>query len=306
MARKNSYFLVGLFVTVGVLIGVVAIVWLGASNYFQKGSMYCTYFDESVQGLQADSIVKYRGVDVGRVSEIGIAPDKRLVQVVMKIDANNFSVNGVAARLTMAGITGIVYVELDRKEPYELTMSPKDFKPPYPVIASAPSNIKQIEASINDVLGSIRQIDFKGISDQLLKTANSIDGFVKGERTRQIMANLGKASDNLVSVSERVNTMVASGGPVTEVIVGARDAVQEARAVIGQVKKELEGMKLAQTAGKVNLLVESTSRKTLSTMTEVEMAAETMRRTADSLEGLIDRLNSDPSILIFNRERKGE
>jgi len=66
MPRKTSKFMVGLFVTVGVFIGLVAIIWLGASNYFEKGLMYVTYFDESVQGLQADSAVKYRGVEVSR------------------------------------------------------------------------------------------------------------------------------------------------------------------------------------------------------------------------------------------------
>ena len=166
MAKRSSYFLVGLFVTIGVLIGVAAVIWLGASNYFQKGSLYVTYFDESVQGLQVDSIVKYRGVDVGRVQQIGIAPDRRLVQVVMKIDAANFSVKGVAARLTLAGITGIVYVELDQTKPNETNMMPKDFRPPHPVIPSAPSDIKQIEATINDVLNNLKQIDFKGISSR--------------------------------------------------------------------------------------------------------------------------------------------
>lgn len=305
MAKTRPYFLLGLFVSVGVLLGVAAVIWLGASNYFQKGSMYATYFDESVQGLQADSIVKYRGVDVGRVREIGVAPDRRLVEVVMKIDANNFSVSGVAARLTMAGITGIVYVELDRMKPNESGMSPKDFRPSYTVIPSVASNIKQIEATINDVLNSMKQIDFKGISDQLLRTANSIDGFVNGKETTRIMANLNKASGNFSSLSEKIDRMM-SDGSVSGVIVGARDTIKEARAAIVQVKGEIDNMKLEQTAGKVNQLVDITSRKAQTTLTEVEIAAETMRRAADSLEGLVDRLNGDPSLLIFSKPPKGE
>ena len=130
MAQRRSYFLVGLFVIVGVLLGVAAVIWLGASKYFQKGSMYVTYFDESVLGLQVDSIVKYRGVDVGSVRQIGVAPDRRLVEVVMKIDVQNFSVGGVVAKLTLAGITGIVYVELDRKKQDQLALTPKGFEPP--------------------------------------------------------------------------------------------------------------------------------------------------------------------------------
>ena len=67
MARQKTNLIIGLFVILGVVMGVVAIIWVGATSYFQKGVTYITYFDESVQGLQVDSSVKFRGVDVGRV-----------------------------------------------------------------------------------------------------------------------------------------------------------------------------------------------------------------------------------------------
>ena len=86
MTGKTSKFLIGLFVMAGILLGVGIIVWIGASKYFQKGSTYVTFFDESVQGLQMDSSVKYRGVDVGRVERIRVAPDYKLVEVVMKVE----------------------------------------------------------------------------------------------------------------------------------------------------------------------------------------------------------------------------
>lgn len=87
MARKKSvYFVVGFFVTVGTLAAVSMILWLGASKYLRKGVKYVTYFDESVQGLQVDSAVKYRGVEIGSVEKIRVAPDDRLIEVVIKAD----------------------------------------------------------------------------------------------------------------------------------------------------------------------------------------------------------------------------
>jgi len=308
MAQGRSYFLLGLFVIVGVLIGVAAIIWLGATKYFQKGSMYATYFDESVQGLQVDSIVKYRGVDIGSVRTIGIAPDRRLVEVLMKIDVKNFSpVSGVAAKLSLAGITGIVYVELDRTTPGETTLSPKDkdFHSPYPIIPSAPSDIKQIEASVNEVLKNLKEIDLKGISDQVLKTTKTIDEFVSGERMNHIVASLGKASTNLASLTQKIDATMSSGS-VDEVILSARDAIKETRALIAQVKGEIESMKLQQTSEKVNEFVDATSRKTDVTLTEAEIAVESLRRAADSLNALIDHLSVNPSALIFSNPPKGE
>ncbi len=305
MAQKRAYFLVGLFVTVGILMAAAAIIWLGATKYFQKGALYATYFDESVQGLQVDSIVKFRGVDIGSVRKIGVAPDQRLIEVVMKVDAKNFSVGGVVASLRLAGITGIVYVELDTKKPDVPTMVPKDFTPEYPVIPSAPSDIKQIESSINDILKSMKEINFKGIGDQVMKTTKSIDDLVNGEKVRRIVADAGKTASNLAAASDRLNRSL-NDGSMDELLTEARDAVKDARALVAKIQTEIEGMKMVQTTGKINQFVEGTSRKVHSVLTEVELTSETLRRTAESLEGFIERLDQDPSALIFSSPPKGD
>lgn len=305
MAQRRLYFLVGLFVTAGVILGAAAVIWLGASKYFQKGAMYATYFDESVQGLQVDSIVKFRGVDIGTVRKIGVAPDQRLVEVVMKLDVKDFNVSGVVAKLTLAGITGIVYVELDRKKPGEPSLTPTTFRPPYPVIPSSPSDIKQLESAVNEVVSRIREIDFAGISQQLTRTVKSIDSFVNSEKMQGIVRDAGVASKNLADSAEKINNFLA-GGSVDEVVANAAKAVGEARAVIAQVKTEVERANVGQTAARVDRFVDGTSAKMDSAMAEVELTAETLRRTAESVEALADRLKADPSALIFSRPPKGE
>ena len=114
---KASKFLIGLFVIIGTLIAAVIIIWVGAADIFMKGSTYVTYFDESVQGLQADSAVKYRGVEIGKVKSIKVAPDYRLIEVIMKIDISGDLQNQTDALLRTAGITGIVFIELDQIKP---------------------------------------------------------------------------------------------------------------------------------------------------------------------------------------------
>jgi phospholipid/cholesterol/gamma-HCH transport system substrate-binding protein len=305
VTERRTYFLLGLFVIAGVIIGVAAVIWLGASKYLQKGVTYATYFDESVQGLQVDSIVKYRGVDIGTVKQISVAADHRLVEVVMKIEEKGFSVEGVVARLSMAGITGIVYVELDRKEVGQISLVPKDFAPDYPVIPSSPSNIKQIELNVNDILKSIKQIDFKGISEQVLKAGKSIDLLVSSERTKTIVNELSGASVNLSSASEKINKLMASGS-VQEVVSEARDALREARSVVEQARTEIGNSGISQVGGKVDRFVEGSSQQVRSILNEVQDTADRLRRTSDSVEILVDRLNADPSALLFSSPPKGE
>ena len=88
MASQKIKFTVGLFLTCGILMALLAFIWLGVSRVFEKGQHYVTYFNESVQGLNVDSAVKYRGVSVGRVDSIGVAPDSKLVEVVLKIETD--------------------------------------------------------------------------------------------------------------------------------------------------------------------------------------------------------------------------
>ena len=62
MAGNNKAFRVGLFVMVGLVLAIIALVWLGISDWFREKKTYVTYFDVSVQGLNVDSQVKFRGV----------------------------------------------------------------------------------------------------------------------------------------------------------------------------------------------------------------------------------------------------
>ncbi len=171
MSTKSSKFLIGLFVIIGLLILAAIIIWVGAARILMKGSLYAVYFDESVQGLQVDSAIKYRGVEIGKVQSIDVAPDYRLIEVIMKIDLEGDLQNQTIASLKTAGITGIVFIELDRIQDGELSNSPKlTFKSDYPVIPSRRSEISRFLADTSVIMQNIKDIDFKGISDQLKNT----------------------------------------------------------------------------------------------------------------------------------------
>src|SRR5438128_11245595 len=85
----TNHWKLGLFVllAVGVMLGTIF--WLGARRFRRESFPAISYFDESVQGLDVGSPVKFRGVIVGTVSHITIAPDHHHVQVTadMYVDA---------------------------------------------------------------------------------------------------------------------------------------------------------------------------------------------------------------------------
>ena len=86
MATEAGKFKVGLFLIAGFLLLNGALIWIGAARLLEEKRGYTTYFSESVQGLDVGSAVKYRGVPLGHVTGIHVAPGGLLVEVRMNID----------------------------------------------------------------------------------------------------------------------------------------------------------------------------------------------------------------------------
>jgi phospholipid/cholesterol/gamma-HCH transport system substrate-binding protein len=300
MVRHVSSRALGLFVTVGVILGVAAIIWVGASKYFEKGDRYVTYFNESVQGLQQDSAVKYRGVDVGRVEEIRVAPDNRLIEVIMKIRLKEEVEKNNVAYLRVVGITGIVFIELDRRNPEEEDLSPRlDFASEYPIIPSRPSQLRQIFSGIDEIVEKIKQVDLEGLSKSITHSAKAAEDLLAGPRTQKVLANLESISVNLDQTTARFEKITAEGN--LEGIVGeTRAALVEARTLIAATRDELKALRLAETAEKANRVVDNLSRTSRTTARDVQIMSDNLRRASETLERLVERLEGNPSDLLFS------
>ncbi|MCX8022776.1 MAG: MlaD family protein [Syntrophorhabdaceae bacterium] len=301
MARRKPFFIVGLFIILGTILGVTLIVWVGAYKYFQKGNIYVTYFDESVQGLQIDSRVKYQGVDVGWVTKIGIAPDYKLIEVVMKIDFQGDLVNNTIAKLEAAGITGIVYVGLERRKPVHQGLSPKiEFPAPYPVIPSVPSDIQKIFTGINAVVEKAKQIDFKAISDQIRSTSKSIEIFINDRKIQETLDILKRVASNIENASEKVNGLLNEKDKVENILLGALETISDARRVVNNIDREIQELKFKERLDRIDYKVYEVTKKTDMIASELFVTTENLRKASEYLEGLLERLYRDPSDILFS------
>jgi phospholipid/cholesterol/gamma-HCH transport system substrate-binding protein len=301
MSGKRSKFLIGLFVITGLLIGAVAIIWVGASDLFMKGSTYVTYFDESVQGLQTDSAVKYRGVEIGKVESIKVAPDYKLIEVIMKINLAGDLPKQTFAQLRTTGITGIIFIELDRISPVTvLDFQTVSFKTTYPIIPSRRSDLSRFLADTNKIMQNIKEIDFKGISHQLKETTKAIETFLAGDRMDNVMNNLESMAVNLDKSIAGINKTVASG-KIDGLLKDASGVLSDARHLIISARKEIEAMNLAQKTAKTQEILETLDKRTKSISLDLQDTAENLRVTSEYLQQLAQELNDNPSDLIFSR-----
>ncbi len=155
--RVSSPFLIGLFVILGTIVIIGVAIWLGSSQFMQENVKYVTYFDGSVEGLEKGSPVKYLGVPVGTISDIRVAEDGRLIEVIMSVDMHIKVNDSLRVKSELAGIAGAKFLQLHYPSDIEMMeINPKiAFEAPHSVIKSAPSGFDEIEIAARSVMNEL-------------------------------------------------------------------------------------------------------------------------------------------------------
>jgi phospholipid/cholesterol/gamma-HCH transport system substrate-binding protein len=308
MASDRVKFTVGLFVAGGIAIALAAVVWLGLSGFLEKGQYYVTYFNESVQGLDIDSPVKYRGVSVGRVERISVAADSKLIEVVLKIESRKKLERDIVAQLKSVGITGIMFVELDRKKEGEPDRSPPvSFPSEYPIVASKPSEIGELLRGIDDVLNQIKSLDLEGISDRVKLAMDKLNQSIEDANVKGLSGSIESSLENLerILADKRWDRILASmegaGQSLSALMDKAEGVVAEEE---GAIKGALENFSRAME--NANALLENGSSLIAGTDESQErlrhhllVVGQNLEAASESLKALLDLLSDQPSQLIM-------
>jgi phospholipid/cholesterol/gamma-HCH transport system substrate-binding protein len=114
MEKDANYFAVGVFVSVTVLALVGFMIWLAGVHTTGDYTRYTILFTDPVSGLVDEAVVKYKGVDVGKVLDMRIAPERAdLVKVDIEVKEETPVRAGTLAKVELQGITGVSYIELE-------------------------------------------------------------------------------------------------------------------------------------------------------------------------------------------------
>lgn len=282
MRSRKVEFTVGVFVVCGIGVGLLAVIWLGMSRFFEQGHAYVTYFNESVQGLDRDSPVKYRGVSIGRVQRIGVAPDGNLIEVVLKIESGQKLDSAVVAQLKAVGITGSMFIELDRRKPGEPDRTPAlTFPSEYPIVGSKPSDMTVLLQNIDEVVGQIKALDVPGISERLKRTLDSTNDLLAAADIKTAAARFAAIIDTASVAVTRLERSLAAVERITveheqdiaAAIEQFRDATQQAHSLLAKSGELVGGSTAAlaqmrpQLLGTMHNLEQASER--LSQMLEV-------------------------------------
>src|SRR5665647_3871538 len=113
MTTKAQKIRVGAFVVVTAVLLSVVLVVFGGLRFWEKHTSYNIVFGGSVMGLEVGATVHLNGMRVGRVDEVGTAPND-LQKVLVKISVKNGTPvhADTKAFLQFAGITGLKVIDL--------------------------------------------------------------------------------------------------------------------------------------------------------------------------------------------------
>lgn len=275
MINQKAKFFVGLFIAAGISLAVVAIILLGMNRFLEKGQFYAVYFDESVQGLKPDSPVKYRGVAIGHIERISLAPDSRLIEVILKIESDIRLEENMVAQQKVVGITGSKFIELDRQKDEAENLYPKlDFPTEYPVLASRPSNISELFRGIDDIVQKLNSLDIVGISDHLKvalvhlgQTLSDIDAKGISNNIKTSLSNINENFDPvrwgklITSLEKNLDILEKLINSSDNLMKKASELVDGAGTEISNLNRHLivVGQNLEKTTGNLDNMLEQIS-----------------------------------------------
>lgn len=307
MGARANYFKIGLFVLTGMAIAVVGLMAFGAGSLLQKKFFAESYFEESVQGLDIGSPVKFRGVQIGRVETITLvgseyATEKRYVlvrfslyrdavgslgQAAVKRFVDREVEKGLRVRLAFQGVTGAAYLEADYLQAERAPWLSIDWQPDFPYLPSAPSTITRYSDAIDGILKNIEQIDIQAISTGLQEALTTMNGLMAkaqigaiGQQTVQLLEELrttNRRVEGLVARTETPLTMVLQELP--ETVRNLNRLSRQLNALAGDLPENIAP--LGSTLRRLNGLLAAEQQTIEETLSNFQQVSENLRDISD-------------------------
>ncbi len=304
MENKSNALAAGIFVLllIALLAGLAA--WLTRDSGVRD--MYEISTRETVTGLQSQAPVRYRGVDVGKVSAIGFDP-KTPGSVLIKLSVERGApiTRDTFATLGFQGVTGLAFVQLDDTGVAATRLEPNDDTPPR--IPLKPGLLTKLTAKGEVILDQVEQITLR--MNKLLDDPNQ-------KRIASALDGMGQAAASVTQLSNTLTAILnAQLGPdrvsipafvknADATFTSLRGTSDEARAAVGELAKTTR--RLNEKDGPVDRLADGAQALSAAadsfnaaTLPRINRATEDTSRAVRQLSRTVNGINDNPQSLIF-------
>lgn len=193
MENKSHALVAGLFALLLGAAALIALVWLRGSEDHQRE--YVVVTKQNIGGLNPQAQVRYRGIRVGKVTDIRLDPEDPSNILIMIAVADDIPLTqGTVAKLAYQGVTGIAHILLldSGKNPVPLVAEHGKL----PRIAMIPSLLEELGESGGTALRQAQDV---------MVAANALLNEENRRRFSATLANLEAASASLKPALENLN-----------------------------------------------------------------------------------------------------
>ena len=314
---RANYVKIGVFVSLAVGMAVAAAMVLGAGAFNKNERLMETYIEDSVQGLDVGSPVKFRGIPIGKIKEITfvwptyVAPDtpegkramhyarvvftveNKCVDQVGCVPFENLVDDGLRIFVKSQGITGLMYLNMDfPNNTFAKTTLPVPWEPVNPYIPSAPGLGKAVTDVIENLSDQLSALDLR-------ESLASLSEILAALRDDVRTAKLGESGKRLNDLLTRIDGMTADfdlwrksaelDGRAASAFAAMASLEKSAR----ELEKALPGL-LKSACG----LTENLNAATQESRTQVAESLDNLRRAAETLNEVLEKLKERPSLLL--------
>jgi len=332
MNRPSSK-IIGAFVTVALLLGLGMVAFFGSSSLLSKNTRFILFFDQSVNGLNEGSMVKFRGVPIGSVERImiraeGQAPASTAIPVIIKIDRtrleNDLGVvdqvfessyiresieRGLIAELSLESfITGQLFVEFsfapDRSQGAQFHLEDGSEMLEIPTLSSS---LDEITDDVASIIADLSELDIDRLNNNINRVLENTAKVLEGIDSKGISRSVTRAADS-------VSSFIESGE--------FSNTLKEARLALGEISDTVKSFNLGEgpLAAKLNTWTTSltTTLDELQKLSaqagdmmapdgslryELESMLRELNRAARSIRALSDYLEENPNSILTGRPR---
>ena len=302
MENKSHALAAGTFVVLLLALVIALSVWLTRDT--RDLQTYELSSPDAVTGLQPQASVRYKGVNIGKVTAITLDPQKIgnvLIQVA--IDTQAPITESTFGTLGFQGVTGLAFVQLDDEGQSTVLLPPSEGAPPR--IPMRPSLLTKLTDQGEDLLAKL--VTGTERVNTLLSDDNQ-------KALRSTIDNLGQAAAGLEQLTASTNKALpqflqdsrATLKVIQDTSERVGDSADEAKRSAASFKQTTERMNakdgtLDQLARGVETLALTGQALNTATLPRLNRAVEDTARAARQVSRAVNTVNDNPQSLIFGQ-----
>jgi phospholipid/cholesterol/gamma-HCH transport system substrate-binding protein len=297
MENKAHALAAGLFTLLLGAAVLLAAMWFSGETY--EKAYYQLESKFPVTGLNEQAVVRFRGVDIGKVTRIAFDPnDKRTILVDIAIQSDMTLTRSAYAEVRYQGVTGLSYVMLDDPG------TNADRVPP----AGEPGSVRiPIRESLFSSLAEAGQAVLADARELMKRMGAFLSDQNQAEFART-MQNIEGATRQIAALTKAIEPAARNSEGM---VADARKTFQQAEKLLAEISdtnrdlaKRLEAIdRVAGSAEKagnaVTSLVDNVASETLP---RVNALADELAHTSRNLDRLATSLREQPQSLVFGRK----